>query len=112
MRISKRKSIREQAIFLATENVAAEPDITTIYWFPDEKEVRLVEVEDVIPPAEKSVDPFYFDPSPADNMPAPSGIAIIRSDEVNRLNLPERWGAWTTAEKWDIDNGRVIHDMA
>ena len=108
MIMHKQNKIREQAIFLAKENVEAEPDIKTIYWFPDDEEVRLVEVEDIISRSEGSVDPFYFDPSPADNMPAPSGIALIRPDEVNNLTLPTGWGKWENAEKWEIDNGSIV----
>ena len=104
MIMHKQDQIRKQAIFLAKENVEAEPDIKTVYWFPDDEEVRLIEVEDVIPPSEGSVDPFYFDASPADEMPAPSGIALIRSDEVNKLTLPEGWGSWNDAVKLEIKN--------
>lgn len=102
MIMHKQDQIRKQAIFLAKENVEAEPDIKTVYWFPDDEEVRLVEVEDMIPISGERVDPFYFDASPEDNMPAPSGIALIRSDEVNKLILPDGWGTWDSAEKLEI----------
>ena len=98
-------TIRTQAELLAKENVRAEPNIKTIYWFPNENEVRLVEVEnsDIIPQSlSGSVEPFYFDSSPADNLPAPSGIAIIRSDEVEKLSLPDGWGTWDSAKKLEI----------
>jgi hypothetical protein len=98
--------ISAQAELLAKENVKAEPNIKTIYWFPNDNEVRLVEVEDSnITPRTLSgcVEPFYFDPSPADDLPAPSGVAIIRSDEVEKLSLPESWGTWSSAKKIEIN---------
>jgi len=97
-------AIREQAKLLARENKRAEPGISKVYWFPDEDEVRLVELEDNIPPsATEFVEPFYFEPSPSDKLPAPSGIALIRPDEFRRLELPEEWGSWDLAEELDIE---------
>jgi hypothetical protein len=92
--------IERQARYLAKENRNADPDITDIYWFPDESEVRLVEVLAVIPVSgDETLQPFYFRPSPEDNLPAPSGVVIVRPDEVGRANPPEDWGDWNTAVK-------------
>lgn len=102
MIMSKKDTIKKQALLLAKENKKAEPDIKDVYWFPNEEEVRLIEIEDIIPPSGEFVEPFYFDPSPEDNMPAPSGIALIRSDEVKKLILPDGWGTWESAEKLEI----------
>jgi hypothetical protein len=91
---------RNQAVLLARENKRTDPGITKIYWFPDEHEVRLLELEDGIPAAlSGEVEPFYFDPSPEDNCPLPLGIAIIRNNEFGRLKLPEKWGAWESARE-------------
>lgn len=97
------RAIREQAIRLARENKRAEPGILTIYWFPDEEEVRLVELEAGIPPSVGEVlEPFHFAPSLRDDLPAPSGIALIRPDEFRRLELPEEWGGWDRAEELEF----------
>lgn len=90
--------IRAQAEVLATENKRAEPNIQSIFWFKDANEIRLVEVEDIVPPSESGiVEPFYFDASSA--VQAPSAIAIIRSDEYRKIALPPEWGDWDSAEK-------------
>lgn len=104
MTIDNTERIREQAILLARENKKAEPGITKVYWFPDDQEVRLIELEDEIPPSVSGVvEPFYFGPSVCDNLPAPSGVALIRSDEFRRLDLPEDWGDWDRAQELEIE---------
>jgi len=98
------QKIKEQAILLAQANKKAEPGIKKVYWFPDDREVRLIEVEDEIPPSIGDViEPFYFDPSLQDDLPAPSGVALIRSDEIRRLQLPQGWGDWDHAEELVIE---------
>ena len=47
-------------------------------------------------------EPFYFDPSPADDLPVPSAVALIRSDEFGQLELPEEWGPWDAARELEI----------
>jgi hypothetical protein len=99
-----RDQIKKQAIELARENKKAEPEISKAYWFPDDKEVRLIELEDnVVTSASGYVEPFYFDSSPSDSIPVPSGIAIIRTDEYKKIKLPENWGNWEDAEELEID---------
>lgn len=91
-------AIEQQARLLANDNRRAEPQIARIFWFPDDKEVRLVELIDQVPSsADRQVQPFYFRPSPQDNLPAPSAIAMIRPDEYGALKLPEGWGDWDDA---------------
>ena len=90
--------IERQAKFLAKQNRVAEPEISKIYWFPDEMEVRLVELLATIPASgDGMVHPYFFRPAPDDNLPAPSGIALIRPDEVDHLQLPPNWGDWNSA---------------
>lgn len=92
--------IQRQAQVLAKENKLAEPGIKKILWFPDNKEVRLVMLEDDLPRSiSKTVEPFYFGPSRADKLPARSGIALIRTDEKGKLKLPEGWGSWEKAKE-------------
>lgn len=96
--------IKEQAVRLARDNKEGDPAIKAIYWFPDEYEVRLIEVEDDLPRSEGGfVEPFYFRASEEDNLPAPSALALIRPDEVGKLELPEGWGDWDSAEKLELD---------
>jgi hypothetical protein len=97
--------VERQAKYLADENRKAEPDIETVYWFPDEEEVRLIELTPIIPiSGDGWVHPFYFQPSPPDDLPAPSGIAMIRPEEFGRLKLPEDWGGWERAIL--LENGK------
>ena len=103
MNAERIRVIRQQALLLARENKRAEPGITKVYWFPDEDEVRLLELEEGIPPsASDIVEPFRFAPSIPDHLPAPSGIALIRPDEYRKLDLPEEWGGWDSAEELEI----------
>ncbi|MFH0926181.1 MAG: hypothetical protein V1872_11250 [bacterium] len=98
-----RKEIEAQAKRLAKENKKSDPQIVKIYWFPNDTEVRLVEIEDdFITSASGIVEPFYFDASPEDNLPAPSGLAIIRCDEYKKLSLPKDWGNWDDAQELEI----------
>ena len=84
--------IRKQAEFLARDNQEAEPSIQAVYWFPDEREVRLVELTPVIPRNEDDrLHPGYFPPSPEDSLPAPTRVAMIRPAEWRQLHLPRGW---------------------
>jgi len=95
--------IKKQAIQLAMDNKKGEPGIEEFYWIPDSKEIRLIEVESNIAKSlSGSVEPFYFNASPQDGFPTPSGIAMVRPDEVGKLNMPEGWGNWENAEKLEI----------
>jgi hypothetical protein len=97
-------SIEQQARDLARDNKRAEPGIKEVYWVPDETEVRLIEVEDDIAPSlGGDLEPFYFPPSPEDKLPAPSAIALIRTDEFGKLRLPEGWGDWSKVRRLEID---------
>jgi hypothetical protein len=96
--------IKKQALLLARENKKAEPGIESIYWIPSTTEVRLIEVEsDTVKCLSGAVEPFYFDPAPADGLPAPSGVALIRPDEFGKLALPANWGSWEDAELLEVE---------
>ena len=93
-----RELIERQARYLAADNYKAEPTIEKVYWFPDDEEVRLVEVTPIIPPSvEGEVRPFYFGPSPQDELPSPSAMAMIQPAEFGVLRLPNGWGGWGAA---------------
>ena len=98
------EDIKKQALLLARENKRAEPRIQSIYWVPSTTEVRLIEVEpDTVKCLGGAVEPFYFDPAPADGLPAPSGVALIRPDEVGKLDMPEDWGSWADAQLLEVE---------
>ncbi len=93
-----RELVERQARYLASDNYEAEPDIQKVYWFPDDEEVRLVELTPQIPVTHDGLlHPFYFRPSPEDDLPSPSAMALIQPDEFGRLRLPDRWGTWSDA---------------
>lgn len=90
--------VLEQAKKLALEARETDPNITKIYWFPNEQEVRLIETdENTIKSLTGHVEPFYFDST--SEIPVPSGIAIIRPDEVGMLEMPEGWGDWKNGQE-------------
>jgi hypothetical protein len=92
-----RETVERQAKLLARENRRAEPDIERIFWFPDDQEVRLVETTSSVPRGDNAVRPFYFRPQPQDELPAPSGVAMINPADVRRARLPQDWGDWDSA---------------
>lgn len=95
--------IKKQALRLARDNKRAEPGIQSIYWVPDTREVRLIEVDpDVAKSLSGAIEPFYFSPSPADGLPSPSGIALIRPDEFHFLRMPDGWGDWDKVQALEI----------
>jgi hypothetical protein len=97
------EEIERQARMLATENRQAEPLITKMYWFPDENEVRLVGVLSAMPIGDGRIHPYFFRPAPQQNLPAPSGVALVRPEEVCNSQLPEEWGDWEDAVELEAD---------
>jgi hypothetical protein len=99
-----REIVERQARYLAADNYGVSPDIQRVYWFPDDDEVRLVEVTPQIPvSAEGEVRPFYFAPSPQDNLPSRSAMAMIQPEEFGKLRLPDGWGDWNSAVLIEAD---------
>lgn len=98
-----KQRIEQQANLLAKENRKADPDIQKAYWFPDDKEVRLVELHPDVPSSRGKVIPFYFNANPRERLYAPSGIALIRPGEFGKLTLPDSWGGWESAIEINID---------
>ena len=97
-------TIEQQARLLAKENCEAEPGITKIYWFPDADEVRLVELDaNAAPTGSGSIEPFYFRASPEDDLPFPSGVALIHPDDQGTLQPPAGWGDWSDATEIGVE---------
>jgi hypothetical protein len=96
-------AIQKQAQLLAEEARRTDPSIIKFYWFPAENEVRLVEVAtDMQASPDDEVQPFYFPAAPQYNMPALSGVALIRDGEDGKLKLPQGWGTWDNAELLNV----------
>ena len=95
------QEIEQQARLLAHHHRQKDPEIVKVLWFPDESEVRLVELDRIIPSLEddKIIQPFYFRPAPRDQMPAPTAIALIRPEKEGQLELPAGWGTWDDARE-------------
>lgn len=91
-------TVEQQARALAADNRAAEPSIQRVLWFPDPSEIRLIVLTDDVPVTRDGiVRPFYFRASVEDGLNAPSAVAMLRSEEVGKLQLPMRWGNWQDA---------------
>ncbi|MFH1113181.1 MAG: hypothetical protein V1792_04610 [Pseudomonadota bacterium] len=90
--------ILEQAKKIALEAKETDSNISKIYWFPHEEEVRLIEIdENTVESLCGCVEPFYFDSTA--EVPVPSGIAIIRADEFGKLEMPNGWGDWKDGQE-------------
>ncbi len=93
-----RAEVIELARRLAKEHVEGAPELEVIYVFPDEEELRMVEVDPLIPRAlGDRVEPFYFRADPANGLPLLTALAVIRPEEDRVLRLPDEWGAWDDA---------------
>jgi hypothetical protein len=100
---------RAQALLMMREARLTDPNFIRFYWFPDEREVRLVEVaKDVPSSTAETIEPFYFPPAPDFEMPALSGVAVISAEDDRRLTPPAGWGSWNSAvELPDSDHDLV-----
>ena len=90
-------SIEDEARSLAESNSEADQDIQQIWWFPDEREIRLIEVDPKLPSSDE-VAPYCFPPDVHAGVHFPSAIALIRPDEKT-LPMPDGWVSWDQAEK-------------
>ncbi|MCA9415422.1 MAG: hypothetical protein KC917_04100 [Candidatus Omnitrophica bacterium] len=91
--------IRETAEKLARDHAAVEPSIEKILLFDSENEIRLIEVDPLLDPsAEGHLLPMRFDADPEGGVYFPSSIALIRPDEVERIQPPLSWGNWNDGQ--------------
>ena len=87
--------IEKQARMMTEEARRNDPGLTGVLFFPAAEEVRLIEVvSDVPASAGSQVNVFYFNPAPEHQMPALSGVGVVRPDDFGKLSLPEGWGDW------------------
>jgi len=92
------RAIEKQARFLAYSTRLGNPRVGKIYWFPNNDEVRLISLADDTPQHhDGKVYPFYFRASPEYHLSYVSAVAMIRTKEFGKLNLPEGWGSWESA---------------
>lgn len=91
------ETIEEVARRLAAEHGHIEPGVEQIYWFRDSKEIRFIEIDDSTAVSEE-IEPFYFAPDVEGGIPYPSGVAVIRSQEKEKLHPPKEWGPWEDAK--------------
>jgi hypothetical protein len=96
MNTAVRQDIKTVAGRLAEMNAQAEPNIEEIYLFPDQEEIRLIEL-DSSTISSRQITPFYFAPDPAGGIPYRFGIALIRPEEKDILSPPIQWGNWSDA---------------
>lgn len=91
--------VYKAAKILARYNAESEPNITEIYFFPSDEEIRLIELDRSAMPSEDFIAPFYFPPDPENNIPFSSGIALIPPDDKEKYDPPSTWGKWNDAKK-------------
>lgn len=88
--------IKEAAQRLADLNAEAVPEIQEIWLFPNDREIRLIEVHPLLPPDDEII-PFHFPADPVNGVGYPIAVALVSF--VNReLHLPEDWGSWDSAK--------------
>lgn len=91
------QKMKEAARRLARQHKENEPEIIEIWLFPDDEMIRLVEVaENEMPPGEDNfIRPYYFGPN--EEVQYNTGIALIREEDVKKVNTPEGWCDWSKA---------------
>jgi len=97
--------VRKAADRLARINTDKVSYISEIYLFPNDEEIRIVEVSEEALPNDEELEPFYFSADPEGNIPFPMGIAMIRPSEKDRLRPPAGWGDWRDAIRIWPSNG-------
>ena len=92
--------MRAAAKMLADFARESEPAIKKILLFPSAKTIRLVYIDPTALPADgdAKLSPYYFRPSPNNDIKFESAVALIVPEEEGYLMLPEGWGTWDSAE--------------
>ena len=89
------KTVEQIAHEIAQEQ-GGDSTVDRIYFFPSEEEVRLVEIDPLMPRSER-VSPYYFGAMPAEGIRFPVAIALIRPEEFENIELPRDGGHWADA---------------
>jgi hypothetical protein len=84
--------LRRAAQALAEFHAEGEDNLLKILWFPDAREIRLIDVDRTAPPHPGGIHPFYFGPDPAFGVPFPSAIAVVAPEDLLEQEPPARWG--------------------
>lgn len=94
----KVQTIESAAKKIADESAESELSISKIYWFENPQQIRLVNVDaETIKSSDETIHPFYFNAN--QDVPFPSGIALVHPDEVKKKALPREWKAdWADAK--------------
>jgi hypothetical protein len=93
-------TIKNKAIAQAEKNCKENPNILRTFWFPHNKEIRLIEVEEIgVTCANGEVDTFSFDNNGL--------LGIILPEEIGKVELPIGWGVWDNAEELLIEGKKT-----
>ena len=72
-----------------------DPGIRELWLFPNERQIRLVAIDENALPWEHESHAFYFPPGPLSGTEFELGFCLIRPEEKARLSPPSGWGQWT-----------------
>jgi len=98
----KFNDIEQAARQLARKHAERESNqIIEIWLFPDQdnKEVRLIELDNTAMPHKDRISAYGFPPYSGSRIPFRVAIAVIRPDEKDRLEPPVGWGNWNQAKR-------------
>lgn len=96
-------TIKDKAISQAKEHKKEDPDILKTFWFPHNKEIRLIEIIKNTPTCcNGELEVFCFDGNVA--------LGIILPDEIGKVELPKDWGTWKDAEEILIGEEKSLTD--
>lgn len=98
-------TMEEAARWLANENARGEDAVRRIYWFPHERMIRLVMLDEYAfrEDDDPEIHPFYFGPTA--EFPFQSGIALVHPEDERRKTLPPSW-------ETDWDEGVLVYEQS
>lgn len=91
--------IEKQARMQIKQVVESDDWVSSVFWFPHDREVRFLLVSSLasrISPDVK-LKPFLSKPSSEDGLIADHSSAFIHPDEVGKAKLPDSWCSWDEA---------------
>jgi hypothetical protein len=103
---TKHEIIREAAYRWAQIHANNDMYILRTYWFPSSKELRLMEVDELLPAKiqETRLCPLYFNADPENGLPVPMAFVLIAAEHEENLRkgeikMPKGWGKWEQGER-------------